>query len=243
MIKNIQKKNTHHELDEETASQMLENIFNACEVEPNSVPLSVLTSYSNYRQARYRLQKILLIIIIILFCLMPLLFLTPKLDMKQSVQNNKKGKKTYIVDVDSFIPISHITANIDGQNISVYETSGSQYTIEPTRNGKMTIVVTLKNRQYSTLTYDVSGIDTAVPVLVSNESKDGQIFLHLSDDESGVDYESIYALDLNGNTIEPAVYNEKENYVAFSYPSGSMNVYIPDKAGNTLQLVLTVRNK
>lgn len=107
----------------------------------------------------------------------------------------------------------------------------------------MTIVVTLKNRQYSTLTYDVSGVDTATPVLLSNESQDGQIFLHLSDTESGVDYESIYALDLNGNTLEPAAYNEEENYVIFSYPTSSMNVYIPDKAGNTLQLVLTIRTE
>ena len=36
------KKTRGPELDESTASQMLENIFDACEVEPNTVPLSVL---------------------------------------------------------------------------------------------------------------------------------------------------------------------------------------------------------
>lgn len=93
MLKNIQKKNTHHELDEETASRMLQNIFSACEVEPNSIPLSVLTSYSNYRQARYRLQKVLLIIMIVLFCLMPFLFLTPDLILNSLLIVIRKAKK------------------------------------------------------------------------------------------------------------------------------------------------------
>ena len=37
------------QLDPQIASQMLSNIFDACEIEQNSVPLEVLTSYSNYR--------------------------------------------------------------------------------------------------------------------------------------------------------------------------------------------------
>lgn len=242
-MSNIFKKNNEHELDEATASQMLENIFNACEMEPNSVPLSILTSYSNYRQARYRLQKVLLIIMIIIFCLMPFLFLTPKLQIEQSEQNTKKGKPAYVLNVDTLIPVSHITASINGQNISVYETDVNHYTIQPTQNGKLEIVVTLKNHQYSTLTYDVSGVDIKSPVLVSDETKNGKLILHVSDAESGVDYESIYAMDLDGSTIEPVSYDEEKNYVAFSSPKSSMNIFIPDKSGNTLQLVLTVGSK
>lgn len=241
MLKNTLNKKNQPILDETTASQMLANIFDACAVEPNSVPLSVLTSYSNYRRARYRLQRVLLIIIITAFCLIPLLFLTPKLHVEQSVSGSTKGKPSYTLNVDTVIPISRITAAINGISVPVYETGDNIYTLEPAQNGKLTITATLKNHQFSTVTYDVNGVDTKPPVLLSDKYQDGQIFLYLSDSDSGVDYESIYALDLNHNTLEPDSYDETKNYVAFTYPSDSLNVYIPDKTGNTLQLILTVK--
>ena len=61
-------------LDDETAALMLGNIFNACEKEPNTVPLSVLTSYSNYRRERFLLQKVILLIVFLLFCTLPFWF-------------------------------------------------------------------------------------------------------------------------------------------------------------------------
>ena len=75
------KKTRGPELDESTASQMLENIFDACEVEPNTVPLSVLKSYSNYRRERFLLQKVLLVIILLFFCMVPLLFIAPNMQL------------------------------------------------------------------------------------------------------------------------------------------------------------------
>ena len=50
-------------LDDATADLMLGNIFDACEKERNTVPLSVLTSYSNYRKERFLLQKVILLIV------------------------------------------------------------------------------------------------------------------------------------------------------------------------------------
>ena len=60
-------------LDQKVADQMLSNIFEACHVQPNSIPLEVLTSYSNYRKERFAFQKFTLMLIIILFCMLPFL--------------------------------------------------------------------------------------------------------------------------------------------------------------------------
>lgn len=65
------KKTKGPELDEKAASQMLGNIFDACEVEPTSVPLTVLTSYSNYRKERFLFQKILLVVILLFDSFIP----------------------------------------------------------------------------------------------------------------------------------------------------------------------------
>ena len=53
-------------LDQDIASKILENVFQDNQVEPNSIPLEVLTSYSNYRKERFALQRTILIIMMVL---------------------------------------------------------------------------------------------------------------------------------------------------------------------------------
>ena len=64
---------------------------------------------------------------------------------------------------------------------------------------------------------------------------------YLSDPGSGVDYDNISALDIDGNEVEPVSFDEEGNYIIFDYPEKSLNIYVPDKAGNTLHLILTIR--
>lgn len=237
MLKNF---DSHEELDETTASQMLDNIFHACEVEPNSVPLSVLTSYSNYRTARYQLQKGLLGIVILLFCLMPLLFIQPKLSIDASA-TAPLGKPAYTLTVDTWIPIRKITASINGTAMPVYESGSHVYSIEPTQNGELVITVVLKNNQIQTMNYTVSGVDTKTPVLVSSHYEDGQIILVLSDEESGIDFDNIYGVTNDAETLYPIDFNREDNTVVFDCPVQFMNIYVPDLTGNTLQLLLTIQ--
>ncbi|MGC4020351.1 MAG: hypothetical protein QM793_14755 [Muricomes sp.] len=240
MLKDKFKKTEEPVLDEKTATQMLENIFDACEMEPNSVPLSVLTSYSNYRRERFLLQRLLLIVIMLCFCLVPLLFLTPDITLKMKESNNN-GKPACELIVNSLIPISRITATVDGNNVPVYEVGNKTYSIEPTLNGTMTVTVLLKNHQFSSKTIDITGVDTATPTVISDKVVNDQIYLYLSDSDSGVDYEGISAVDIEGEEVLPVSYDDTKNYVIFDYPKKSLNIYIPDKAGNTLHLILTVK--
>lgn len=233
------KKTTTPQLDERIASQMLENIFDACEVAPNSVPLSVLTSYSNYRRERFLLQKGFLVLIMLFFCLFPLLFTTPDVHMRQRSEEFK-NRPVFELTVDSFVPVSRITAVVDGNNVPVYETADKTYSIEPSYNGTMTVTVTLKNQQYTQTVVPVSGVDTDPPVVVSDRKDKDKIYLYLEDDSSGVDYDNIEAIDLDGNLVAAASIDEANAVVSFYYPLDSLNLYIPDKAGNRLHLILTV---
>ena len=82
MLNNLNNK-TDIQLDPQIASQMLSNIFDACDIEQNSVPLEVLTSYSNYRKERYVAQKFILAVVMIMFFLLPILFVAPKFTLAQ----------------------------------------------------------------------------------------------------------------------------------------------------------------
>lgn len=63
------------QLSFEEASRILERAFEANEMENNSIPLEVLASYSSYRKERFTLQRTILVIIMMLFILLPLLFI------------------------------------------------------------------------------------------------------------------------------------------------------------------------
>jgi 2-polyprenyl-3-methyl-5-hydroxy-6-metoxy-1,4-benzoquinol methylase len=80
-----------------------------------------------------------------------------------------------------------------------------------------------------------------VPKVVNDVVKDDLIYLYLKDEGSGVDYKKITAQDMNQNSIEPVKYDADEDWVAFRYPEKSINISIPDKSDNVLQLALTIK--
>lgn len=227
-------------LDQDIASKILENVFQDNQVEPNSIPLEVLTSYSSYRKERFALQRTILIIMMVLFLMLPFLFVAPSFSIDT---NDKEYTSTpvYNVDVDSFMPISRITATIDGHNTPVYEVDAHKYSIEPSVNGKMKVTVTLINKQKTTRYVDVTCVDMEVPVLVSSRWDDENVYLTLSDTGSGINFSNITASDINGNTVSPVSTDASKGLIVFKYPTAPINVYIPDNAGNSLQLALSLK--
>ncbi len=233
------KKHKEEKLHSDVADQMLKSVFDACEIEPNTVPLDDLVSYSNYRKDRFLLQKIILIVIMLLFLTIPFFFVAPKITSFEQQSGGTGSEPTYDMYVDSFFVITSVTATIDGKNVPVYEKQKHSYSIEPTEGGTMEIVVNCLNQQYISKTVEVSSVDRTVPEIVSDTVKDDYVYIYLKDEDSGLDFDKIYAKDTAGSTIEPAKINEENNYIAFDYPTPSLTVFIPDKAGNVLQLAIT----
>lgn len=239
----IFKKNKKEQLPQlniEDASKILENVFRENQMAPNTVPLEVLTAYSNYRRERFSLQRMILLIIMVLFLMLPFLFIPSTFTLKRNVSADAPNP-TYTLEVTSKMLVDRVTASIDGRNVPVYEVDSHVYSIEPALNGTMTVTVTLMNRQTCTKTVEVQHVDLETPIVVSNDFRDGQIYLYLSDTGSGVDYENIYATDLSGHIIHPVSYDKASGCVVFSYPEETLNVFIPDYAKNKLQLVISLR--
>lgn len=208
------QKTPEPQLDMETAGKILEQAFAANDTEPNTTPLDVLTAYSNYRRERFTLS----------------------LPPQASVSN-----PVYRLQVDTFMLVERITATIDGHSLPVYEVDSHVYSIEPTRNGQMEVTVTLINHQTQTQYIEVDSVDLDAPTIVSNQVRNGLVYLYLSDPGSGIHYEEILATAPDGQEVLPLSYDEETGCVIFRYPEQSLNVYIPDYAGNALHLILTVQ--
>lgn len=233
------KKNDIPQLDTETANKILGNTFEANEQTPNTVPLEVLTAYSNYRRERFTLQRTVLVVMMTFFMLLPFLFIPPSFTVT-SQSEGYLSNPIYGMEVDSFMLVERITASIDGHNIPVYEVDSHMYSIEPTANGEMEVTVTLINRQTLTKTITVNNVDSNSPIVMDSRMESGIIYLYVTDAESGVDYDGIHSVTLGGQTVEPVSVNPKEGLITFERQDESLNVFIPDLAGNELHIILTV---
>ncbi|MCQ2437665.1 MAG: hypothetical protein MJ099_04655 [Clostridia bacterium] len=232
----IKKKNPY-ELDTATTEQMLSNVFTLCEKAPNSVPLSVLISYSNYRKERYALQRTVIIVILLCFMLLPFFFVVPRIVVSMR-DNNGRSNPEYDVSVTTRIPVSEISATIGGRTVPIYELDSHDYVLRPNANGDMTLSVTLLNRQLSSMEITISTVDNDAPVFLSAEMDADQMNIYVSD-ETGIDFENITLIDTDGNEHALIRWNEILDMIVVEYPTIETDVRIPDLRGNVLLVRLT----
>ena len=197
----MSNKSSIPQLDLESASRILEQAFEANQMESSTIPLDVLVSYANYRRERFTLQRTLIAVITALLLLLPLLFV-PSSFVVEEGQSKNLFHPVYSIAVDTFMPVERVSASIDGSNIPVYETD----------------LHTLVSRQTRTEYVDVTTVDREHPVVTSCTRHGDQIHLYLSDFGSGVDFSSIQAMDPNGTIIDPDSVDPATGCIIFSGP-------------------------
>lgn len=228
------------QLDPKAASQMLSNIFDACDFEQNSVPLEVLTSYSNYRKERYLAQKFILVTVMILFFLLPILFAAPNFSLTQK-EGEIPGSPYVELVTTHLIPTDKIEASMGGTKMPVYETANGTYQVIPTKNGQLDVTLTLINKQYLTNSIQVSNVDTESPILISDEIENGQLVIYFEENSGLLDYENIHAQTADKTVIKPIAYNESNLSVTFEYPTKPLNIFVSDMSNNTLQIAVSLK--
>jgi len=228
------------QLDPQVANQMLSNIFDACDIGQNSVPLEVLTSYSNYRKERFLFQKFILAAVMVLFFLLPILFVAPKYTLGQK-EGEIAGKPYVELITSHLIPTDRIEAFMGSSKVPVYEMADGTYQIIPNKNGKLDVTVYLINDQYTTRSIQVTDVDTQTPKLISSERSNGNLVIYFEENSGIIDYENVYAQTADGELIRPVSYDSSTLSITFKYPKESLNIYVPDKSDNTLQVVIILK--
>lgn len=234
------KKQTEPTLSQEAAGQMLNNVFEACDFEANRVPLEVLQSYSHYRRERNILQKAIIVLVVLLFLMLPILFITANVEISW-VEDTPPGSPIVQVAAKSIIPVESIVATMGDYTLEVYQVSEGLYQIHPSANGTLLVTVTLANKQFTQHTVEVLGVDVEPPILVGSELVGDELEIFFHDEISTINFETIYAVDSKGKVVYPLGHNEDAVSVTFAYPEDYLNIFVSDNCGNTLQLVLTTQ--
>jgi len=215
------------------AHQILSNVFRACGTEPNSVPLSSIFEYSNYRKQRFALQRTAIYAVLAVFLLLPVLFITGTI-----IWTLNQPGSTYTIAADSIIPADSVNATIDGHSVAATLQEDGTYLLTPTRNGTMTITITLKNRQEITAEVPVSSVDDAMPVLDGITYDTAFICLSVSDAGSGLNPDKISVTNTDGTPYEGWEFDAVNGVLRIPYPTDSIIVCVPDMNGNILRLQL-----
>lgn len=235
----FKKKSKDTGLSPEAASQMLSNVFEACDYEANRVPLEVLESYSHYRKERHLLQKGILVVVALLFLMLPVLFVSADVELG-FVDNTPPGSPIVQISAKSLIPVESVVATMDSYKLQVYQVADGLYQIHPDRNGILKVVVTLANKQFTETTIQVTNVDVTPPQLVSSVLEGDELTIFFSDDSGQLDFDKIYAVNSTGEKVYPLSWDQAALSVTFAYPDSYLNIFVPDQCNNTLQLVLTV---
>ena len=221
-------------LDTQTANQLLNNVFNACDMDPSSIPVEVLESWGNYKKPSFSLGRFFAYIFTILLVLLPLMFIHPTIIAER--KNVKSATNAvYDIELKTLLRIRDASADLDGRPIALTKTGSHSYSAEITQNGTLTITAASVNGQTVTRTYQVSHLDTDKPELVNSYSQDGIVYLEILDTFSGIDYDHITG-------ITPESVNTDTGVIAFRIPDNPTTVTIPDNAGNELTLLLSPVN-
>jgi hypothetical protein len=231
------KKKNEPTLEISEAEAILRLVFLDCGETPDMRPMEELTDYSLYRKESFRLQRVVLMTALIMFMLVPAFFVQPTFKTSYSPKG-ERGLPVYTIKVESFLPVKRVVAVLDNYRLPVYEVSGHEYTIEPTKNGTVDVTVELFSGQIITGNLDVRNADVETPRLLNYTHENGEYELYLADDGVGVDFDNIYASSPSGVVLYPESFNREEGSVTFGDDVEGMRVCIPDYFDNVLKINL-----
>ena len=222
-------------MDFDTAEQLLENVFAICGKETSGVSLRTLVTLGSYRKQRYAAQRVVSYGILVLFLLLPLMFVVA--DFVVSDKGDGEGYSLHMED--TLFGESSVTARMeDGSYVAVQVGENGNYNLLPSKDGIMEVHVKLPNRQETVQYIPVSGVDMERPeyigyrVIGSNE----ELWVFVRDGDSGVDFSTV---TVNGQKSGFRC-DEQIGCICLPFPEEDLFISVMDKLGNELELELTL---
>lgn len=143
-----------------------------------------------------------------------------------------KAPASVEICVKSALPVRTVQLT-DSHGDSVYGklTAPRIYTVNVKKNGAYKVAVTSNTGRTSVRQTEISCLDTAHPQ-ASREIKNGKLYVTMWDEESGIDFGSLYCEGAKTGRIEPVSVDRDMGIAVFSLPQESVTFHMRDTAGN-----------
>lgn len=179
---------------------------------------------------RYVIPYLIINSIILFFVLA-----TPKLKVNEITETEDPTVRMLLVHVDSILPIKEFTAKLEGKEQN-FTKENQNYIISITGNGNLRISAKSINGMMQVSNTQVNSFDENPPVIDEDNVilGSGYVEFTVTDEQSGVDFATIYGIDKDGDNLKPTDIEESSGKVTFSMKSNGLTVYVSDKAGNQI---------
>ena len=230
------KKETENGLSRDQAKLVLENVFNACSVPPNSVPMEILEDNIKHNRFITLLTRAMAVAALAALVFLPLFFSKANVSCSLGIPQGDAVQVT--VDVATLLPVGSVEITLDGEPLDWVKTGGL-YSATVTENGTLVAKVTTVNNQTAQASAEIRAFADRKPTIVSHELQGGRFTFTVEQGSYPVDFPAIYALDEEGGAVAPASWDEASGQVVFEGVEGVYNFFVPDIKGNVLQAILT----
>ena len=175
---------------------------------------------------------------------------SPKINLE--IQDTKDYLSTQAsMTIESWFPTKSISFNMDGEELEPVKDKRRTYSVPITRNGVLEVTVVNLNGMSSTVFKHVNVLDDIPPSFENATLEDGILTLRVTDSQSLVNSDAIYAVDSAGiqraplsvERIEDTIDNTTAYSITFEMDLNGLHVYVQDKAGNEAQKTFTTHKE
>ncbi len=144
-----------------------------------------------------------------------------------------------VLTVDSRFPLRSVTATLDGEELPLEKSSGRTYIAPINKNGVLEATVTNINGMSIVQYEHIDVLDDTPPAFEEAIVENGVVTLTISDSQSGLNFDSVYALDSQGKQVSPISSDPLTATFSFALDPDGLYVHAQDIAGNEVQGTFT----
>lgn len=141
--------------------------------------------------------------------------------------------------VKSWFPTKSVSMVIDGEAVELEKGKKRTYTATIYKNGSIEASVVNLNGMPATIFEIVNVLDDNPPSFEKTDIQDGIATITVADTQSGINFDSIYAVNSAEQRVEPLAVDRSTNTLSYEMDPAGLHVYAQDKAGNQVQGTFT----
>lgn len=145
--------------------------------------------------------------------------------------------------ISSWFPTKSISVSMHGEELELGKSEKRTYTIPIYRNGLLEANVTNLNGMVSAEFVQIDILDDNPPTIEDAQIADGIVRVTITDSQSGVNFDSIYAVNASGEQLVPLTVDRETNTLSFEMDPAGLQVFAQDRAGNEVRGSFTSRKE
>lgn len=147
---------------------------------------------------------------------------------------------TATVRIRSLFPTKNLVIAKDGEAVNAEKLGSKTYSVPIDSNGVLEVSVQNFNGMSAAEFAHINILDDTAPAITEYTLDDeGVITITLADTQSGVDFESVYAVDSQEDQVFPLSEDRSAGEVKFDMDSHGLTLHARDFTGNEVQVTFT----